>query len=139
MAAALEEAKAQGITHVIFGDLFLEEIRAYREQKMAGSGIAPIFPLWLRPTDQLAREMIAGGLEARLVCVDPKVLDRNFAGRVFDRSLLDDLPSGVDPCGERGEFHTCVVGGPMFNREIRVKPGEVVERDGFVFADLIPA
>jgi diphthamide synthase (EF-2-diphthine--ammonia ligase) len=106
---------------------------------MEGSGIAPIFPLWLRPTDQLAREMIAGGLEARLVCVDPKVLDRNFAGRVFDRSLLDDLPSGVDPCGERGEFHTCVVGGPMFNREIRVKPGEVVERDGFVFADLIPA
>jgi uncharacterized protein (TIGR00290 family) len=139
MDAALKEAKAEGITHVIFGDLFLEDIRRYREEKMAGSGLAPVFPLWGRPTDSLARAMIAGGLKARIVCVDPKILPKEFAGRAFDTAWLDDLPQGVDPCGERGEFHTCVIGGPMFSREIEVKPGEVVERDGFVFADLVPA
>jgi uncharacterized protein (TIGR00290 family) len=138
MAAALEQARAEGVTHMIFGDLFLEDIRGYREQKMAGSGIAPVFPLWLRPTDRLAREMIAGGLKAHLVCVDPKILPKALAGRAFDGALLGELPAGIDPCGERGEFHTCVVGGPMFNREIKVKPGKIVERDGFVFADLIP-
>lgn len=138
MEAALETAKADGVTHVVFGDLFLEDIRAYREKKMAGSGIAPVFPLWLRPTDRLAREMIAGGLEARLVCIDPKILPKSFAGRAFDAALLGDLPAGADPCGERGEFHTCVIAGPMFRHEIKVKSGEIVERDGFVFADLIP-
>jgi uncharacterized protein (TIGR00290 family) len=138
MDAALEDAKAAGVTHVIFGDLFLEDIRRYREEKMAGSGITPVFPLWGRPTGALAREMIASGLLANLVCVDPKHLPKEFAGRAFDQSLLNDLPKGVDPCGERGEFHTCVVGGPMFSREIEVKAGKVVERDGFIFADLVP-
>jgi uncharacterized protein (TIGR00290 family) len=138
MDAALKEAKTEGVTQVIFGDLFLEDIRRYREEKMAGSGIAPVFPLWGRPTGALAREMIAGGLKAKIVCVDPKILPKEFAGRAFDQALLNDLPQDVDPCGERGEFHTCVVGGPMFSDEIKVKPGEVVERDGFVFADLVP-
>jgi uncharacterized protein (TIGR00290 family) len=139
MAATLETAKAEGVTHVVFGDLFLEDIRAYREEKLKGSGITPVFPLWGHPTAALAREMIAGGLEARLVCIDPKILPKSFAGRSFDAPLLSGLPHGVDPCGERGEFHTCVVAGPMFKNEIKVKSGEVVERDGFVFADLIPA
>jgi uncharacterized protein (TIGR00290 family) len=139
MAEALQTAKAEGVTHIVFGDLFLEEVRAYREEKLAGSGIEPVFPLWGRPTEALAREMIAGGLQARLVCIDPKILPKAFAGRSFDAALLDDLPEGVDPCGERGEFHTCAVAGPMFSRKIEVKPGEIVERDGFVFADLIPA
>jgi uncharacterized protein (TIGR00290 family) len=138
MDAALKDAKADGVTHVIFGDLFLEDIRRYREEKMAGSGIAPTFPLWGRPTGALAFEMIAGGLKAKIVCVDPKILPKEFAGRAFDQALLNDLPQDVDPCGERGEFHTCVVGGPMFNRGIEVKAGEVVERDGFIFADLVP-
>jgi uncharacterized protein (TIGR00290 family) len=136
MRAALEEAKREGVTHIIFGDLFLEDIRRYREEKMAGSGITPVFPLWGRPTDRLARDMIAGGLEARLVSIDPKTMPKDFAGRAFDRALLDELPAGVDPCGERGEFHTCVLAGPMFSRRIEVKTGEAAERDGFVFADL---
>ncbi len=139
MSVALAEAKREGVTHIIFGDLFLEDIRRYREEKMAGSGIEPVFPLWGRPTDWLAREMIAGGLEARLVCIDPKLVPRNFAGRTFDAALLAELPEGIDPCGERGEFHTCVLAGPMFSRGIEVKAGEAVERDGFVFADLTPA
>jgi uncharacterized protein (TIGR00290 family) len=138
MAEALKTAKAEGVTHVVFGDLFLEEVRAYREEKLAGSGITPVFPLWGRPTAALAREMIAGGLEARLVCIDPKILPKSFAGRAFDAALLQNFPEGIDPCGERGEFHTCVVAGPMFSRKIEVKSGEIVERDGFVFADLIP-
>jgi uncharacterized protein (TIGR00290 family) len=138
MDAALKEAKAEGVTHMIFGDLFLEDIRRYREEKLAGSGVAPVFPLCGRPTGALAHEMITGGLKAQIVCIDPKVLPKTFVGRAFDISLLDDLPKGVDPCGERGEFHTCVTGGPMFSREIKVKSGEMVERDGFVFADLVP-
>ena len=138
MRAALEEAKREGVTHIIFGDLFLEDIRRYREEKLAGSGLAPVFPLWERPTGRLARDMIAGGLEARLVCVDPKVLPRSFVGRAFDGALLEELPGGVDPCGERGEFHTCVLAGPMFSRRIEAETGEIVERDGFVFADLVP-
>lgn len=136
ISAMLEEARREGVTHVIFGDLFLEDIRRYREEKMRGSGITPVFPLWGRPTDKLARDMIAGGLEARLVCVDPKLAPQHLAGRAFDMALLDELPKDVDPCGERGEFHTCVVAGPMFSRRIEVKAGEVTERDGFVFADL---
>jgi diphthamide synthase (EF-2-diphthine--ammonia ligase) len=139
MAAALEAVRAEGITHIVFGDLFLEDIRAYREAKLAGTGIAALFPLWQRPTDRLARDMIAGGLEAHIVCIDPKCVPRSLAGRRFDEALLDELPAGVDPCAERGEFHTCVVAGPMFSREVKVEVGEVVERDGFVFADLAPA
>ena len=136
MAAAMERAKDEGISHIIFGDLFLEDIRAYREEKLHGSGIAPLFPLWQQPTDRLARDMIAGGLEARVVTLDPKKLPRELAGKGFDQALLAQLPRGVDPCAENGEFHTCVVGGPMFDREIKVEQGEVVERDGFVYADL---
>jgi uncharacterized protein (TIGR00290 family) len=136
MAAAIAKAKAEGFTHVAFGDLFLEDIRRYREERMQGTGLTPVFPLWLRPTPALAREMVSGGLEAYLTCVDPRVLPPSFAGRRFDAALLADLPASVDPCGERGEFHTCAVAGPMFSKRIRVAPGVIVERDGFVFADL---
>jgi uncharacterized protein (TIGR00290 family) len=139
MGAALADAKAEGVTHVIFGDLFLEDVRAYREAKMAGSGIAPVFPLWGRPTDALARTMIEGGLKTHLVTVDLKAMPKSFAGRKFDAALLNDLPAGVDPCGERGEFHTCVLAGPMFSRAIPASVGDVVERDGFAFADLVPS
>jgi uncharacterized protein (TIGR00290 family) len=138
MATALAQAKADGVTHVIFGDLFLADVRAYREQKLAGSGITPLFPLWQRPTDALAREMIDAGVETYLVSVDLKQIARDFAGRKFDAALLADLPPAADPCGEKGEFHTCVVGGPMFSRRIPVTVGEIVERDGFAFADLVP-
>ena len=136
MSAAIRNAKADGFTHVAFGDLFLEDIRRYREERMTGTGLTPIFPLWLRPTAALAREMLDGGLDAYLTCVDPRAIPSSFAGRRFDAGLLADLPPGTDPCGERGEFHTCAVAGPMFSNRINVAPGIVVERDGFVFADL---
>jgi uncharacterized protein (TIGR00290 family) len=136
MSAAIANAKADGFTHVAFGDLFLEDIRRYREERMLGTGLAPLFPLWMRPTGVLAHEMLAGGLDARLTCVDPRVLPASFAGRRFDAALLADLPPGIDPCGERGEFHTCAIAGPMFDRRVEVAPGPIVERDGFVFADL---
>ncbi len=136
MARATAEARAAGVTHVVFGDLFLEDVRAYRVENLAGTGIDPVFPLWGRDTARLAREMIAGGLRATLTCVDPRVLDASFAGRAFDAALLDALPAGVDPCGERGEFHTFCWAGPMFAAPIPVANGEVVSREGFVFADL---
>jgi uncharacterized protein (TIGR00290 family) len=136
MTDALAQAKAQGVTHIIFGDLFLEDVRTYREQKLAGTGIAPLFPLWQRPTAALAREIIGAGVETYLVSVDLKQLAREFAGRRFDRSLLAELPAGADPCGENGEFHSCVVAGPMFARRIPVQLGETIERDGFAYADL---
>ena len=139
MTTALRWARAQGIRGVSFGDLFLEDIRAYREGKLAGTGIAPLFPLWGRDTSALAEEMIAGGLKAHLTCVDPRKLPAHFAGRAFDRALLAELPAGVDPCGENGEFHTCVSAGPMFSGPIAVRAGVVETRDGFVFADLLPA
>jgi uncharacterized protein (TIGR00290 family) len=139
MGDAMAQALAQGVDHVVFGDLFLADIRAYREKQLARIGMTPLFPLWLRDTGALAREMIADGLSAVLTCVDPKQLDRSFAGRRFDGALLDALPSSVDPCGENGEFHTLVTAGPMFARPLRVRAGEVVERDGFVFADVLPA
>lgn len=139
LGAFVSAQKAAGIEAMAFGDLFLEDIRAYREDKLAGSGIEPIFPLWGRETGMLAHEMIAGGLQARLTCVDPKKLPAYFAGRAFDEALLADLPDGVDPCGENGEFHSCVFAGPMFEHAIDVDLGEVHERDGFVFADLLPA
>jgi uncharacterized protein (TIGR00290 family) len=135
MAHAVEAAKQRQVSVMAFGDLFLEDIRAYREQKLSGTGIRPTFPLWGLPTAALAREMIDGGLEARLTCVDPKQLPRALAGRAFDRSLLHDLPAGVDPCGERGEFHTFTHAGPMFRQRVPLVAGDVVERDGFVFAD----
>jgi uncharacterized protein (TIGR00290 family) len=138
MAGAVRQALADGVTHVAFGDLFLEDIRRYREERLRGTGIAPLFPLWGRDTRALAREMIAGGLRARITCVDPRKLAASFAGRSFDDALLADLPSGIDPCGENGEFHTCVLDGPMFRHPVPARPGETVERDGFVFADLVP-
>jgi uncharacterized protein (TIGR00290 family) len=137
MRAVVTRAVADGFTHVAFGDLFLEDVRRYREERLAGSGLEPLFPLWGRPTAALAEEMIAAGIDARLTCVDPRVLPPALAGRRFDRRLLAELPATVDPCGERGEFHTCVLGGPMFSRRIDAWPGEVVARDGFVFADLV--
>jgi uncharacterized protein (TIGR00290 family) len=138
MGAAVGRLVQAGFTHVAFGDLFLEDVRQYREQRLAGSGLTPLFPLWhVRTTAELAREMVEGGLDARLTCIDPRRLDRNFAGRPFDAALLDELPPGVDPCGENGEFHSFACAGPMFRQPIDVRVGEIVERDGFVFADLV--
>ena len=139
MAAAVSHAVTQGFTHCAFGDLFLEDVRRYREEHLAGTGLEPLFPLWGLPTRELAHEMIEAGVEARLTCIDSRVLARQFAGRRFDHQLLADLPPTVDPCAERGEFHTCVVAGPMFNHRIAVAAGEIVERGDFVFADLVPA
>ena len=137
MGVAVAKAVQEGITHIIFGDLFLADIRAYREQKLAGTGITPLFPLWQRPTLPLAQAMIASGMEAYLATVDLKKLPAEFAGRKFDRQLLADLPEGVDPCGENGEFHTCVVAGPVFLRRLPVVTGERVERDGYGYCDLV--
>lgn len=138
MTEACGRIIAQGVRHVVFGDLFLEDIRAYRESRLKEAGMEGVFPLWQRDTRALAHEMVESGLVAHLVCVDPRRLDRRFAGRRFDAELLAELPSTVDPCGENGEFHTAVSAGPMFTAPISVEPGEVVERDGFVFADVIP-
>src|SRR6266568_5306769 len=138
MFRALREAQTEGVTHVVFGDLFLADLRAYREARLAQIGIQGLFPLWLRDTALLAREMLASGLQATLTCIDPKKLSPAFVGRRFDAALLADLPAGVDHCGENGEFHTFASGGPMFERSIEVDVGETVEREGFVFADLLP-
>jgi uncharacterized protein (TIGR00290 family) len=138
MSAAMADAKARGVTHIIFGDLYLEDVRAYREKNLAGTGITPVFPLWGLPTGQLAREMIEAGVEAHLAVVDLKKLPASFAGRRFDFDLLDALPAGIDPCGENGEFHSFVSAGPMLARPIPVKVGETVERDGFAYSDLLP-
>jgi len=139
MGRALAKAREEwGVTHIAFGDLFLEEVRAYRERQLDGAGLTPLFPLWGLPTRALAQEMIEGGLRARLTCVDPNRLPFDLAGRAFDAALLNELPPGVDPCGEAGEFHTFAHAGPMFARPIPVTVGEVVTRDGFVFADLLP-
>jgi len=134
---ACERMKTQGVRHIVFGDLFLEDIRAYRERQLAALGMSAIFPLWRRDTAELARAMIASGLVAHLTCIDPKRLERSFAGRRFDARLLADLPRDVDPCGENGEFHTVVSAGAMLSAPIAVRVGEVVERDGFVFADVL--
>ena len=138
MAEALVAAAHDGIGAIAFGDLYLEDVRAYRERALAGTGLVPHFPLWHRPTATLANEMIAVGIRAVITCVDPAQAPRELAGRWFDRALLDGLPGGVDPCGENGEFHTFVVDGPEFARPISVEVGQVVERDGFVFADVVP-
>jgi uncharacterized protein (TIGR00290 family) len=138
MAQAMAHALNQGITRVVFGDLFLEDVRAYREQRLSPIGMTPLFPLWGRPTDALARDMIAAGVEAYLVAADLKRLPARFAGRRFDRALLEDLPPGIDPCGENGEFHSFVAAGPMLSRAIKVTVGETVERDGMAYADLLP-
>lgn len=137
MAEFIAAAKAQGIACFAFGDLFLEDVRAYREERMRGTGITPIFPLWGIPTGKLARDMVAGGLRAVLTCVDPKKVPASLAGRVYDAALLDALPAGVDPCGEYGEFHSFAFDGPMFRAPVGLTVGETVERDGFVFTDLV--
>ena len=137
MAAATAQAVAEGFTHVAFGDLFLQDIRRYREERLAGTGLEPLFPVWDIPTADLARQMIAGGLRARLTCVDTRVLDASFVGREFDERLLRDLPPGIDPCGENGEFHTCVYDGPMFSRPLALDAGELVQRESFVWCDLL--
>jgi len=139
MARACAKAVAEGIEAIAFGDLYLEDIRAYREKQLKGTGLEPIFPVWGLPTAALAREMISAGLRARLSCVDTSKLSAAFAGREFDEKLLEDLPEGADPCGENGEFHSFAYAGPMFPRPIDVASGEVVLRDGFAFADLVPA
>jgi uncharacterized protein (TIGR00290 family) len=138
MAAFVEEAKRRGVTHFAFGDLFLEDIRRYREEKLAGTGIVPLFPLWGLPTRALAQEMVAGGLRAYITCIDPQQAPRDWAGRLFDAAFVDAVPEGIDPCGERGEFHTFACDGPMFQHPVETVLGEIVERDGFVFADLLP-
>ena len=136
MAAAVQRAIGEGFTRIAFGDLFLEDVRRYREERLAGTGLTPLFPLFDADTPALAREMIAAGVRARITCLNPNVLDRSFAGREFDAALLADLPPGVDPCAERGEFHTCAYDGPMFSHPVPIETGITVERDGFVFTDL---
>jgi uncharacterized protein (TIGR00290 family) len=138
MESALAEARENGVTAVAFGDLFLQDVRRYREERMADTGLRPLFPLWGHETRSLAEKMIASGQKAVLTCVDPRELPASFAGRSFDHALLADLPEGVDPCGEQGEFHTFCWDGPAFSRPVRVEVGERVSRDGFVFADLAP-
>jgi len=138
MAQACARAVDEGLYGIAFGDLFLEDVRAYRINRLAATGLTPIFPCWGLPTDDLARTMIASGLKARLTCVDPRQLDSSFAGRAFDTQLLADFPATIDPCGERGDFHSFVTDGPMFSHSIAVQAGETVERDGFCYADLLP-
>ena len=140
MKVAIAEAKAGGVTHIAFGDLFLQDIREYRVRLLEGTGVEPLFPIWTTAEDTpaLARRMLAAGLGAVLTCVDPKQLGKRFVGRQFDAELLADLPAGVDPCGERGEFHTFCYRCPEFSTTIPVTVGDVVERDGFWFADLRP-
>jgi uncharacterized protein (TIGR00290 family) len=135
MSEVCNRAIAEHVDAMAFGDLFLQDVRAYREKQLKPTGLEPLFPLWEIPTDQLAREMITGGLRAKLACVDTKQLPSTFAGRDFDEALLRDLPPEIDPCGERGEFHTCVYAGPMFTAPLQIEPGEIVNRDGFIFAD----
>jgi len=138
MRTVWERARADGISAVAFGDLFLQDIRDCRVRQLQGSGLEPLFPVWQIPTQQLGRDMIAAGVKAKITCVDPAKLAKSFAGRDYDLSLLQALPPEVDPCGENGEFHTFVYDAPVFSRPIEVRTGEVVEREGFVFADVLP-
>jgi len=139
MAEVCRRAVAEGVEAIAFGDLFLRDIREYRERQLQGSGLEPLFPLWERPTTELAGQMIRSGLKAKVTCVDPQKLDRGCAGRDFDSSFISDLPPTVDPCGENGEFHTFVYDAPVFSGPIDVRTGEILERDGFVFADVLRA
>jgi uncharacterized protein (TIGR00290 family) len=138
IAQFVAQAKNQGVTHLAFGDLFLEDIRRYRERQFAGSGVELLFPLWATPTRALAEEMVASGLRAWIACVDTKQAPREWVGRVFDRAFVEQVPEGIDPCGERGEFHTFAFAGPMFEAPIATQIGEVSERGGFVYADVLP-
>ena len=136
MGNAVRRACAEGFTDIAFADLFLQDVRRYREERLQGSGLTPLFPLFGADTRALAQEMIGAGLRARITCVDPRAIDRRFAGREYDATLLAELPSSADPCGERGEFHTFAYHGPMFRRPIAIDTGPTVEREGFVFTDL---
>jgi uncharacterized protein (TIGR00290 family) len=138
MSEFIEKVKARGIKSFAFGDLFLESVRKYREDNLAGTGITPLFPIWGLITKSLSEEMVNSGLRARITCIDPKQLSTDFAGKVYDKSFLQQLPESVDPCGENGEFHSFAFAGPMFREEINVKVGETVTRDNFVFTDLLP-
>jgi len=138
MTAICQRAVAERVTEIAFGDLFLQDIRDYRERQLRGTGLSPLFPVWHLPTDELATEMIRAGVRAKVTCLDPAKLERCFAGREFDRAFLESLPPTVDPCGENGEFHTFVYESPVFSRPIPTKTGEVIERDGFVFVDVLP-
>lgn len=139
MTSFIDAAKREEVECFAFGDLFLEEVRQYREENLKGTGITPIFPLWGRPTDELSREMVTGGLKAMVTCTDPKCLSGEFAGREYDAALLEALPDGVDPCGEKGEFHSFAFDGPMFQKPIGISLGKTVRRDGFDFTDLLPS
>jgi len=139
MKQVCDQALAQGVSAIAFGDLFLADVRAYRESQLKGTGLEPLFPIWQLPTDQLARQMVDGGLRAKLVCIDPKQLDPGFAGRDFDLQFLSELPAGADPCGENGEFHSFVYAGPMFSGQIPIVTGEKVQRDGFWYCDVLAA
>jgi len=139
MEKFIGQSRQQGIECMAFGDLFLADIKEYRQAKLSGTGITPLFPIWLMPTDQLAREMISNGLRAVVTCVDPKQLPASFAGREFNEEFLSSLPADVDPCGERGEFHTFAFDGPMFSKPVNIEVGEITEREGFVYADVLPA
>jgi len=139
MNGFFDSIKGKGITHMAFGDLYLEDVRQYRIDNLKNTGLQPLFPLWLKPTKQLAQEMLAGGLKTHITCVNPKQLPASFAGREFNQAFLNDLPDDVDPCGENGEFHSFAHAGPMFKQPINIIAGDVVERDGFVFADLKPS
>jgi uncharacterized protein (TIGR00290 family) len=138
MAEVWRRAVAEGIDQVAFGDLYLRDIRAYRENQLGETGLEPIFPVWDIPTDRLAAEMLAAGVRATLTCVDPRKLDKSFAGREFSSKLLEQMPAGIDPCGENGEFHTFCFASPVFCSSIETTLGDVVERDGFIFADVLP-
>lgn len=137
MGQFVADVKSRGVEHIAFGDLFLEDIRSYREEKLKNSGITPIFPIWGMPTDKLSREMVDAGLRAIITCIDPEQAPKEFAGREFDQNLLDSLPETVDPCGENGEFHSFVFDGLMFREPIAIEIGDIVHRDGFVFADVL--
>jgi uncharacterized protein (TIGR00290 family) len=139
MKQVCDKALAEGIYAIAFGDLFLTDVRAYRERQLKDTGLQPLFPLWGLPTKALAQEMISTGLRAKLVCVDPRQISANFIGRDFDHKFLSEIPAGVDPCGENGEFHSFVHAGPMFSRDLAIVTGEKVERDGFWFCDVLPA
>jgi uncharacterized protein (TIGR00290 family) len=138
MQSVCRRAVDEKIFAIAFGDLFLQDIRAYRERQLQGTGLKPLFPVWKIPTDQLAQEMLAAGVKAKLTCVDSSRLGKSFAGRDYNLALLQEFPPGIDPCGENGEFHTFVYDAPVFSRPIRVRSSEIIERDGFVFADLLP-
>jgi uncharacterized protein (TIGR00290 family) len=138
MADFIKQVKSRGIDNIAFGDLFLEDIRRYREESLAGTGITPLFPLWGKPTGELSKEMVSKGLRAIITSVDPKSLTADFAGHVYDSTFLEQIPDSIDPCGEKGEFHSFAYDGPMFKSRLNIRVGETVTRDGFVFADVLP-